>query len=407
MRFGASTASWNTPIKRRAVGYDDYPRRLTQRGFGPDKSAAGKLMVKLNAYSVSYLDAADADNTCPTCKGAKVVGSNVCSTCKGKGTVRSTARVAQAKWAQDMAILGVAVGTEIPWSTKWAIPNAADPSAQPNMLPAGTDRCVVIVDYKTRKAWELWRAAEPHASCVDGFTLGPFKFGGPNTQAGFVAGNPAWVGAASCTAVANIDAATDSTVAELRGLGRGMGIYKQALTIRASELEAGVVEHAIPLTVSNPMYGPLASPPVGNSDPRAGITRGFWVPPATKLEHSGGVPSGQDGSNTMAFTDTLPSGMRFGLDITDAAIESWLDWRGFVGAKRLAAKAVAVAMRVYGMIVAETGGWGIGVECESCKTPVAAAAYARMGMLDSNTENPGSDLLFGLWNYGTIYVAAY
>lgn len=368
MRFYDSSVLWNK--KASELGQNKYLSNYVDRfhkyAYGPDPSALGKLNINLFDYSVAIFDARQAN---------------------------TTVRLAQAVWAQNQQTMSVTgtlkIGDAIPWNQDWL-----------KRLPGGSDKCILIIDYSKGISWEIWGAGQPSYSCIDWFWI--FKaFGGPNGKAGYQPDSPSWLGVASAERINNIYGS--STMGS-----RGCGLPKSALTVRADELMSGVINHALPLTISNPMYGmPMANPMTNYLAPGAGYTSGFYLEPARKLEYAFKMPpTGQDGTNVFSRDKTIPSGMRFALAITDANIEAWLAQRGFIGPKKNTARIFAACLREYGAVVAETGGWGVGIECESISSPGASEKYKSLGLLNEGetSANPSGDLLHGLLSYGSLYV---
>lgn len=382
MRFFADTVSWNRTAAElgEAVGMGDYVRRFHLGAYGRTPSAQGKMQPKIAAYSVAIVDAAEAVDAA------------------GK---RTTVRVAQTTYGQSIrsGLGNVAIGTAIPWNPKWAL-----------QLPEGSDRCLVIIDDRTGETWELWQTAAPHVECIDWpvlpwLPINTFRWlGGPNAKAGFVVGDPGWIGAGTCFHTTDIFTTTETVD------GRGMGINKAALTVTLDELEAGEIRHALAAVMGNPMAGPLAAAPSTNLDPAAGTTKVFYLPPARKAEYA----NRPDGSkrpvapaNQFPISDANPTGIRYALRITDAQIDAWLDRRGYVGPTRAFVRMIAVALRDYGWIYAETGEWGVGLEFQAATTTGAADRYRALGApigAGTPTGTPLGDLLDGLIESGTVYV---
>jgi len=181
---------------------------------------------------------------------------------------------------------------------------------------------------------------------------------------------------------------------------RGMGIEKLALITTADEVASGAIPHSLEMTVFNTMFGgPSCSPDA----PGAGVDCGFFLPPSTKVEWPNGY-NGTCGANNIPTTSamrsrTVPEGMRFALDITDAQINAWLDSRGYAGAKRETARIFAVGLRDYGWIIAETGCWGAAIETDGVQNPEAAAKWRALGV-----DETSGNLLHGLLTRENIYV---
>jgi len=186
--------------------------------------------------------------------------------------------------------------------------------------------------------------------------------------------------------------------------GRGMGIPKLALITTPYEVQAGSIDHALEMTVFNSMFGPpCTEAEVGTA--AAGSTCGFYVPPATRVEWNDGPPN-NCGENTQPNTvatreKTIPEGMRFALDISDADIEAWLDARGYTDPLRSTARIFAVALRDYGWIIAETGCFGLSIEIDGMVNPDAKAIWNTLGFED--TPDAGH-MLDGLFTEDRIYV---
>lgn len=360
--FGAS-ASWNQKVSGAAVGYDDYAHRLMTWGCGAKTltKEQGLFGLRFRAYSVPIYDVADAN---------------------------TTIRVYQVNWSKAQQSFGnVPTGVSIPWNRDW----------KPGTL---NDRTMCVVNYKTGQTWEIWVAYEPISACLDW----PWQ---PNSRAGVWNTSQYAMGAAGVMTYKNLFTAVDGQTISMRG----MGINKLALVTRADEVASGEIKHALELTIANPMFGPqYASPPIGNSGVGAGITKGFYMKPATRLEHLNPATLGLGGVTSVAITDaermkTVPSGMRFALHISDAGISAWLDSRGYKGAKRETARIFAVALREYGAIIAETGGYGIGIETDGFMNPKTKAKWEALGLVDDHTDYPEGNLLDGLITENRLYVA--
>ena len=95
--------------------------------------------------------------------------------------------------------------------------------------------------------------------------------------------------------------------------------------------------------------------------------------------------------------------MRFALHISDAEITSWLDNKGYTGVLRDTARTFAKAWRDYGAIVAETGGYGIGIETDGLIGP-AKNTWAELGIVDDGSTQPFGNLLDGLITEQRLYV---
>lgn len=372
-----SGASWNRPAAElgEAVGMGDYVRRFLTHAWGREPSAQRRMQPKIADYSVSFFDARQAT---------------------------TTVRLAQSTVARQIrpTLGNVALGTAIPWNPAWAQPDALVPILAPNQLPGGTDRCAVVWNPDTGEAWEMWATAAPHGEGLD-WPLAPlplFKLFGQNGRAGFTPGDPRWMVVGTCFHHANVYA-SDGLVD-----GRGMGISKLALTVRLDELEDGRIGHPLAGVFTNPMAGPAASPINSTLDPEAGRSRVFFLAPGRKAEYL--APRVPAPENTYPIGDALPTGIRFALRISDAQIDAWLDAVHGDSPLRPLARTFATALRDYGWVYAETGGYAVGIECESARVPAAATRYRALGVRlgASVTGTPLGELLSGIWDYGTVYV---
>jgi hypothetical protein len=129
---------------------------------------------------------------------------------------------------------------------------------------------------------------------------------------------------------------------------RGIGIAYLAMLVRPYEIRQGKIPHALSLPIRN-------------------TARNYYVPPATKLEHPGGLRGG------------IPEGMRFALDVSDADIQEWLDGmpKGMRKSTLRSARIIAQALRDYGWFITDTAG-GAQFQFESRLT--AGKEWAELGL---------------------------
>lgn len=364
-RFFSDDASWNKTIAQMGgaeVPLKPYAYRLWDYGGGtfPDSAPPGTFRMHFKDYSVPIYDVK---------------------------TATTTARLFQVGWSQNQqsfSATGHPIGVSVPWNPDW----------KPG---TGNDRILTAVDYQTGVVHEFWVIGEPALGCWD--------FLGPNNAAGFDTNNPNHLCIAGYESYNNLWTAKDGSTI----VGRGMGINKLALVVRADEVETGNIRHALPLTTANPMFGPeMVDPPNDPYQPGAGTTKGFFMKPATRLEHKFGTTIDLGSVNTTPLTNeqrakTNPSGMRFGLTISEQDITAWLNARGYTGAKRQTATTLARAWRDYGAIIAETGGWGIGIETDGVMGP-AKDKWAELGIPDIGTNTNASISFEGLITRERLYV---
>jgi len=274
---------------------------------------------------------------------------------------------------------GVNLGNNntIPWNPAW------EPAA-------GNDMELVIVDRATGTEWGLWGLQKINwTSC---FTLENL-FGG-------------WrAGIDLCVAAATLGRDIDGSVSNMRTstgfanqAGRGMGaVQALALLPTLDEIEKGSINHALNMETYGTMFGPACTP----STPAAsvGVDCGFAVAPASRLEFYNGPATNECGAvaqqNTPAErAKTVPEGMRFVLDKTDAEIDAWLDSRGYTGKKRSTARIFAVALRDYGWIISDTTCWDSSMAVEGIANPKARTRWANLGI--TSPVSDGATLLDGL-----------
>lgn len=394
-RFFAANASWNKTVAQLGgenVALKPYAYRLWDYGGGTASgSPQGNFYLNLKDYSVPMYDLTKAT---------------------------TTAKVFQVGWSaaqQSLSFTGVSVGSTIPWNPDW----------KPG---TGNDRIMASIDYSTGKVYEFWGVGENPLSCLDLF--------GPNAQNGYDPGNPNHLCLAGINTYDNLWTAKDGSTI----VGRGMGINKLALVVRADEVETGDIGHALPLTTSNPMFGagsetpgviaPTASangsdplglgmvnPKYDPLQPQAGFQKGFYLKPATRLEHEfgyigktlgfGGVTPTQPTDLERAKSN--PSGMRFALNISYEEIDAWVASKNaWSTEKKNTARTLARAWRDYGAIIAETGGWGIGIETDGIINPASKSKWAKLGIVDDNANQPqptsSNDIFDGLITRERLYV---
>lgn len=355
VRYFGPDAPWNLTAAQvgrslRYAGYADRFWRAADLRGRDDPSFRGQVDVLFGDYSVPIYDRREAT---------------------------TEVRVFRTFWGWPGTI---PTGGTIPWNPSW----------QP---AGGTDATLLVVDPSTGSDIELWAIQRGNwSSC-----LTP-----ENLLAGYVPDQDL------CVGTANLITHADSRPVDVRRERgrtpvRGMGVEKLALLTRADEVASGRIDHALEMTVGNTMFGPAC--PGGPDDPGAGVTCGFFLPPATKVEHAEGpaaVCSTEPGADEPAArTDTVPSGMRFALAMTDREIDAWLAGRQLAEPLRSTARIFAVALRDYGWMVAETSCAGASIETDGLTNPVTAATWARLGV---TSPEVGATLLDGLFTRDRIVV---
>jgi hypothetical protein len=291
------------------------------------------------------------------------------------------ARVYQTSWSAALYRFGLPLGTQIPWNPGW----------HPG---TGNDNLMAIVDESTGKVWELSGVGQLNVNCAnDANVAAATRDNDPNSV---------YLCLAGIRSYDNLFTAKDGSTVD----GRGAGFNKLALLTRADEVKAGAIRHALELTITSTMFGqPACQPTRGPSAAGAGVSCGYFLPPATKLERKNpdtGCPSKQVVTD-VERAKTIPEGMRFAIRISDGEIEQWLDSRGYSGQLRSTARIFAVAMRDYGWIVAETGCWGMHIETDSV-IGASGEAWASVGIVSDGSPRPRGDLIEGLVTPERLYV---
>lgn len=332
----ADSAKWSSTW----FNFANYPSRT-------DASKRGHISVAFDAYSTPVYSTEDAT---------------------------TTVRVFTPSWGWGH---NLGANNVIPWNPSW------EPAA-------GNDLEMMIVNPTTGVEYGLWLVQKVNwSSC---FTL-------ENLLAGWRAGVDLCVGAAG------IGKNPDGSVSDHRNSsgfsqqgGRGMGnVLGMALLPTLDEIEKGSINHALNMETYATMFGPACTP-TQLSTSAAGVDCGYAVAPASRLEWSSG-PAAECGSvaqqNTpVSRSKTVPEGMRFALDITDQQIETWLNGRGYTGAKRNTARIFAVALRDYGWIISDTTCWESSMAVEGVANPKARARWAQLGI--TTPASDGGSLLSGL-----------
>ena len=164
--------------------------------------------------------------------------------------------------------------------------------------------------------------------------------------------------------------------------GRGAGkVPKRRGVVTYAELKAGVIEHAVSVTMMNFNHGPGGPC--------------LWVEPASRCEHPDRAPN----LSTAAVTGyrpgwTVRNGQAYAFRWDRGGRQAWLDMRGYTGQLRRTADVFAVAI--------STDGYGIeGVEtCSSdpqSEATLTPQQWAELGVPDARTCNT---LLDGIEAYG-------
>lgn len=275
----------------------------------------------------------------------------------------------------------------VPWNDAW---RPAD----------GKDGFLVVVDPATGREWDFWNISFPgyqteendSTECVTDDVTHPFddtKRFDPTTDL--------------CAASAMLVRSPDGAAADLRsytgnfpGAGGG-GIQNGPGIVFPEEVASGAVRHAWKLTIVNSMFGPECSPSDLTDPTRFGISCGSAVAPGGQFER---VATTEIAG--MSRSETVPEGMRFALTISDADIESWLNSKGYQGARRETARVMAVSLRDYGWFITDSSPVGAGFTLSGAANPATRQQWSALGL----TAESDRFLLQGLFTEDRLRVLA-
>ena len=316
--FFAPTASINTPVAQIGLAAD-------QTGWA--KKFVGTAPMYLNCGSKSTFHVPIFD----------------------KANAKSMVVPIQYAWMAGQGSLGVTDPAYkwwdyfLPASQKW----------KPVMVPfddsfmpppgVGGDRTICVVDYTNGNVWEYWMVGDENGGVGDA-RLNPNNLLKVN-----------WADSHGVKTVAMAQINMYSGVYSRTDLAgrvtiRGCGLDKLAGNIRAQEVLDGVIKHLINWTIATPASG----------------AENTFFRPATRLEHQKESTLALGGVTPIKIPNdiALPSGARFSLTLSDFDIEFLLNFHGLIGPIKETMRIILVAMRDYGIMVTETGGWGGGVETD-------------------------------------------
>jgi hypothetical protein len=245
---------------------------------------------------------------------------------------------------------GIKPGTMIPDNPRW-------------QAGTGNDNIFLVEKRSTGEVWDVWMARQPAYNAI---TL-------TNIWAGFFWKSPQHVAGGACYTNTIFKNATTQSF-------RGMGIDKRALITTGEEVQAAIeskipISHALEVTIANTWYTDSLKTAVAGVD---------WLPPATRCEFQTDQAKTRPGYDPDKTHLTL-EGLRVALKLTPAERSAWLDRRiGVTGAFREFCRVVLDALCDYGMIVGETGGYGMRSEFDGVLGP-ARPIYQKYGW---NVDKP-------------------
>lgn len=190
---------------------------------------------------------------------------------------------------------------------------------------------------------------------------------------------------------------------------RGGGISYYAGIITPQEVAAGEIRHAIAMGIFNASYGPECTKAQldSNNWNVIGKTCGTAFGPAAKFEWASALKASERGASRNAqaldpiytLDKTIPEGMRFVLNITDAEMENFIKSKGYTGAKANTTRIIIRALRDYGIIPLDTGGT-VNMQTAGGVSPRNRELWKQLGI----TSTEDDKLLYGLFTETNMYV---
>lgn len=344
------------------------------------------------------------DYSTPMYKAANATTTIEVKICNAETCLPSNLEKANCKDVTQIECM--APNAKIPWNPSWR-PSG---DTNDNLADNANDREMIIIDEANNRVYRLWMVDRLGGSCLLGRSVWYSLAGRAPENRLCVAG---------ATVLRNYDGSYANYYTYNQGVNkeRGMGIQNSAMLVTPEEVQAGEIRHALTAEIFNTMYGPECSPEQLLAKSSAmGKSCGYAVSPATQVEwkaaktveRNGECKGNSDGladfTTKQTFTQlvtidkTIPEGMRFKLNMTDAEISNWInsrtDLQGAANAKKArVARIFAVALRDYGIIVGDTTCYGAGITTAGAANPEAKKLWAEMGITDASSQN----LLHGLF----------
>lgn len=188
---------------------------------------------------------------------------------------------------------------------------------------------------------------------------------------------------------------------------RGVGLSSLAGMVMPEEIKAGEIRHALGLVIPNTAIGPVCSNAQRGTSAE-GFTCGVAFAPASKHEWGSATDlshatKNTDFISTYTLDKTIPEGIRYALNITDAEIETWLNSNSDLSKnsnRRNTARIIAKALRDYGMMVVDTNSNRAGLQLRAGISPESSKLWKELGM----GPDDGRKLLTGLITKDNLYV---
>lgn len=362
-------APWNVPVCNlaRHPRSDIYAARIFNYAFPNDGSA--QTLANLGNWGVNFgyedlasnwsravYDASEANTTIKL----QICGASHCIPSNLDGDL---------KYDDPKGYLP---DTAIPWNTNWKVAAAGD-----NEL--------IILDKKAGKLWALNQVK-----------LGIAAIG----QCGIIFENRLCVASGGIIRDYAGNIANYLTYEGSTG-DRGGGISYYATLLTPQEVEAGEIRHALGMAMHNTSYGPICTPAqLATNDPKViDVTCGTAVAPAAKFEWGGASADKRTNlSQYLSIEKTVPEGMRFALNITDAEIDAWVASKGYSAQKARTAKIIATALRDYGWMPLDTGN-SAGFQVAGAVSDTNRALWTKLGITNTRDDY----ILNGLITQKRIY----
>lgn len=353
--FPNSTFNDLVTPERRSVANAKYAEVLWQYGnlFPKGSTLGSRLAAAFRDYCVPIYDAAEAN------------------------TEIRVFQLAAYQSLYSISNTGVKTGVSVPFNLKWK-------------AGTGNDRLMIIANYKTGEVYEIGGLTfdQPYNVFDSPWGwLGTWAMG-PNGKAGYQWGNPLHAGVYGINRYTNLWTGSDRSATNKLIVGRGCGLPKAALVVRAERMKAAIdngdqdLGHALNMSVSITMHDTDATGP------------GFFLPPATRLEWGKGTKWQTRCPIVPPNALCVPQGLTIAIE-PDWDVQKWLDQRGLKGAKRRSAELLANTAKRRGIIVGSETGCGASaiVEFDGLINPKTAAIYNSLGIVDTGGAYPSGDLL--------------
>lgn len=353
--FPKSTFNDLVTPERRSVTNAKYAEVLWRYGdlFPQGMTLGNSLTTAFRDYSVPIYDAAEANDEIRVFQLAAY---------QSKYTISTT---------------GVKTGDPIPFNFNWK-------------AGTGNDRLMIIANYQTGLVYEIGGLTFDQPYNVFDSPWGWLGWWamGPNGKAGYQWGNPRHAGVYGVNKYNNLWTGSDRDPMNKLIVGRGCGLPKAAMVVRAERVKAAIdagepdIGHALNMSVSITMHDTDAT------------GAGFFLPPATRLEWGPGTAWKTRCPVVPPNALSVPQGLMI-VVLPDWDVQAWLDRRGLKGALRRTAEILANTAKRRGIVIGTETGCGASavIEFDGMMNTKTAATWNSLGVLDNGTPYPSGNLL--------------